>query len=291
MARRRVEAPRPALRVAELEQGRPSPVGVRRLGERSLQQAGRGIWGPPGERSLGRGAQALDHRLVPGGIGGQKVRDDAVRVGPLVLQHASGAAVRDRAPPQRQIGVDGLSQDGMREAQGPLGREDVGVDQRVGRQLGRSDLEPGERGGGTEIGVDLEHRDGTSQGERLRAHGREAAEHGVPDRARAERPHACRDMVVREPGVVAERPHELLEQERVSPRHLDGRAEEARLGVGVEPTLDQRADRGVGQRPGLDDDAAGSARSAFSSSRGAPGSAGRMPTTTSTGRSAIRRPR
>ena len=287
MRRRLVEAPAAARGPAQRQQQGRAPGRSRRLDDGTLEERERRLGRSSRERPLGRRLEAVDDDLVTGRVGGEKVDGDAFSGHAELLEHQRRTAVFDRPASRRDVGVDGLFEDGVSEPQRSVGRcEDVGVDQRVGGFVSAVDLEAGQRRGGAVLGVGAEDRDGARQGERVGPHRGEAAQDRMADRARAERPCARSGLLVPRQRGIAERSEQLLEEERVPSGHLPAGAQEPRS------RTRRRIRRSIRTRTAASDRAEGSttsapamARSGSSSSDGAPGSADRMPTITAIGRS------
>ena len=118
------------LRGGQLEHESSALARGRRLGERAPQAGHRRGGGAARERAERRLAQRGHHLAIARGLGRQQMDGDRIDRGALVSQQRRGSPVSAAARARVQVGVDRRAQDGVREGQRTLGREDVRFDER-----------------------------------------------------------------------------------------------------------------------------------------------------------------
>ena len=131
----------------------------RRLGERAPQIRCRCLRRSSRGGAPRRIAQRRHRRRLAGRFGAEQVQGDPLRFGALAHEQRGSLGMLSRPRTRRHAGVEGSSDQRMRERQ--LGRivEHAGGAERVGGAGGLGELQPGERGGVTKGGARTEHGD------------------------------------------------------------------------------------------------------------------------------------
>ena len=108
------------LRQTEFQQEVGIPVGRWRFGYGPAEVGRRRLWGAPGRRLPGGGAQLFDRPEVARGGGGQQMLSDAGRAGVCFGQQPGGAPVRLAPVDRRDVPVDSAAEEWVGEAEWSL---------------------------------------------------------------------------------------------------------------------------------------------------------------------------
>ncbi len=236
----RLRRPEAVLRRAELDEDLQPGRGRRGLGQRAPQERDRGRRRSAPQGIRGHPPQELDPLGVPARL---RVRD--LGGDPLLGRAALGedlgrARVRPGALVGADVRVDGLPHDRVPELEGRRRPQDRAIDQQVGGACRLVLLEPGQARGLGQPGAVAQHRDGAHEGGRGRGAAREAQEHRLGDRGRAQPLDPGRLAGVRRQPLLPRLAQERLEEERVPAGGLAAGRREVVGHRGAEPLLAER---------------------------------------------------
>ena len=215
---------------AELEVQPAAQLGRRRLLQGALQVGHRAV-GTAALRGLaGGGAQELDGGAVAAARGVQDLGGDLLGRRVRARQHVGGAAVPELALAGRDVEVDDVADQRMREAQRRLGAQDVRSRELAGGARDGLLVEPGERGDGRQARALAQHGDSARHGHRVGRQPRQAQQDGPRHGARADLAHGGRAARAGRHAVLLERREQVTQQQRVAARRLPAGGGEARIG-------------------------------------------------------------
>jgi hypothetical protein len=173
-------------------------------------------------RSLGHGgargrAELLDHPRIAGGLGCQQMGGDGIRGGALAGEQPRGARVTGGPLAGRDLGGHRRVHDRVGEAQRTPRPQDAGGRQGIGGRGRVIQIQFGERGDVTKLGVGPQHRERPRRPARGRAQAVHAREDRAGDRPRSQGPHTARVLGGRRDRVLGECARELADQKRHAP--------------------------------------------------------------------------